>query len=84
MEKRDRYTAINDEQLCSVVREILQTLPDSGESYVIGACCQRKIFVQRQCVRDEVNNVDPVSRALRRSICIMHRVYSVPAPNHYG
>ena len=38
MEKRDRYTTINDEQLCSVVREILQTLPVSGESYVIGAC----------------------------------------------
>ena len=38
MKKRDRYATINDEQLCSAVREILQTLPVSGESYVLDAC----------------------------------------------
>ena len=78
---RSTYTTISNEQLCSVVREVLEILPDAGETYIIGACLQRNIFVQRQCIRDAINTVDPVSRALRRSICIMRRVYSVPAPN---
>ena len=78
---RSTYTTISDEQLCSVVREVLEILPDAGETYIIGACRQRNIFVQRQRIRDAINTVDPVSRALRRSICIMRRVYSVPAPN---
>ena len=64
------YTNIYDEQLCLcfVVREVLRNLLDAGESYVIGACRQRNTFVQRQHMRDQVNNVDPVSRALRRSV----------------
>ena len=70
--KRDTYTTTNDEQLSSVVREILRPLPDAGESYVISACRQRNIFVQHQRMRDAVNNVYPVSRALRRSICIIY------------
>ena len=47
MGKRDTYTNINDEQLRSVFREVLQTLPDAGESYLISACRQRSFFVQR-------------------------------------
>ena len=78
---RSKYTTISDEQLCSVVREVLEILPDAGETYIIGACRQRNIFVQRQRIRDAVNTVDPVSRDLRRSISIMRRVSSVPAPN---
>ena len=61
------YTNIYDEQLCFVVREVLRNLLDAGESYVIGASRQRNIFAQRQHMRDQVNNVDLVSRALRRS-----------------
>ena len=32
---RSTYTAISDEQLCSVVSEVLEILPDAGETYVI-------------------------------------------------
>lgn len=72
---------INDKQLCSVVREICQTLPDADKSYVISVCRQRNIFVQRQRVRDAINNFDPVSRASRKLVCIMLWVYIVLAPN---
>ena len=75
------YTSILDERLCPVVSEVLKVLPDAGETYIIGACCQRNTFVQCQCIRDAINTVHPVSRALHRSICIMRRMYSVPAPN---
>ena len=35
---RSIYTTISDEQLCSAVREVLEILPDAGETYIIGAC----------------------------------------------
>ena len=69
---RSTYTTISDEQLCSVVREVLEIIPETSEAYNIGACRQRNIFVQRQRIRDAINNTDPVSRALPGSICIMH------------
>ena len=78
---RSTHTTISDERLCSVVREVLEILPDAGETYIIEACRQCSISVQRQCIRDAIKTVDPVSGALRRSICITRRVYSVPAPN---
>ena len=78
---RSTNITISDEQLCPNAREVSEILPDAGETYIIGACRQRNIFVHRQRIRDAINTVDPISRALRRSICIMRRVYSVPAPN---
>ena len=56
-------TNTNDEQISSVVRENLQTLPNAGESYLIGAGRQRNIIAQRQHIRNAINNV---SRVLRR------------------
>ena len=63
------HTPILD--ICSVVRDVLEFLSDASETYIIGACRQRIFFVQRQRIRDASNTVDPVSRTLRRSICIM-------------
>lgn len=78
---RRTYTDIADEELQRTIRDVLQILPNAGETYIIGACRQRNIHVQRQRLRDAINVVDPVSRALRRSISIIRRTYSVPAPN---
>eukprot|EP00112_Aurelia_sp_Birch-Aquarium-sp1_P026258 Seg920.7 transcript_id=Seg920.7/GoldUCD/mRNA.D3Y31 product="hypothetical protein" protein_id=Seg920.7/GoldUCD/D3Y31 len=78
---RRTYTDISDEELQRTIRDVLQILPNAGETYIIGACRQRNIHVQRQRLRDAINVVDPVSRALRRSISIIRRTYSVPAPN---
>ena len=74
-----RYTTISDEQLCSVVREVLEILPDAGETYVIGVCRQRNIFDQAQRIRDAINTTDPVSRTLGKFFGIMQQLYSVPA-----
>ena len=71
------YTTILDEPLSSVVREVWKILPDADETYIIGACHQHNIFVLCQRIRHAINTVDPVSRALQRSISIMRRVYNV-------
>ena len=78
---RRTYTNISDEELQTTIRDVLQILPNAGETYLIGACRQRNIHVQRQRLRDAINVVDPVSRALPRSISIIRRTYSVPSPN---
>ena len=68
---RSTYRTISDERLCSVVTEVLKILPDAGETYIVEACRQRNIFVKCQHIRDALNAVDSVSRALRRSSCII-------------
>lgn len=78
---RQTYTEISQEDLCKVIREVLQVLPNAGETYVIGACSSRGIFVQRQRIREAIKIVDPISRALRRTVSIIRRIYSVPGPN---
>eukprot|EP00794_Sanderia_malayensis_P001669 gene1669-1858_t len=78
---RTTYTSISQTDLCEAIRDVLRVLPNAGESYVIGACRSRGIFVQRSRIRDAINTIDPVSRALRRTVSIVRRHYSVPGPN---
>ena len=78
---RKTYTEISSNDLNTVVKEILDILPDAGQTYVIGALTQRSIHIQRHRIRAAIEEVDPVSRSLRRTIRIVRRVYSVPAPN---
>lgn len=79
--ERQFYTKISQDNLESIVQEVLNTLPNAGESYVIGACRSRNINVQRARIREAIVAVDPVSRALRRTISIVRRAYHVKAPN---
>ena len=78
---RNTYTSINEEQLCDIVRDILQLMPDAGETYVIGAIRSRGIIIQRWRVRNAIQTVDPISRALRRTVAVVRRVYNVRCPN---
>ena len=47
---------------------------------IIGALRSRSIHVQRRSVREAINAVDPVSRALRRTVTIIRRKYNVASP----
>ena len=78
---RISYSNITYEELCDVLRTILDTLPDVGEKIVTGALRARGIYVQRRRIRDAIMEVDPVNRALRRTISVVRRVYSVFSPN---
>ena len=78
---RKTYTEISSNDLNTVVKEILDILPDAGETYVIGVLRQRSIHAQRHRIRAEIEEVDPASCSLRRTISIVRRVYNVPDPN---
>ena len=75
------YTNISNEDLCSEVRNILIILPEAGETVIIGALRSRSIHVQRRRVREAVNAVDLVNRAVRRTVTIVRRKYDVASLN---
>jgi len=56
--------------------------PVSGESYKRGALRGRGIFIQRWKIREVLQTVDPVGRAIRRRLSIQRRLYNVKKPNH--
>ena len=72
---------LSDDDLCNVVREVLQNMPDAGETYIIGAIRSRGMIVQRWRIRQAIQTVDPISRALRRTFAVVRRVYNVVCPN---
>jgi len=78
---RVTYSNITHHDLCNQVQEILDILPEAGETMVIGALRTRNINVQRRRIREAINEVDPVGRALRRTVAVVRRVYNVPSPN---
>ena len=75
------YTDISGNDLCSIGSEVLGILPNAGERFVIGALRQRGIHVQRSRVCDAIYQVDPLTRAMRRSVAIIRQAYNVPCPN---
>ena len=78
---RITYSDIPNRQLCDVVSNGLRIMPNAGETYVIGPLRNRGIRVQRRRIREAINTVDPVSRALRRCRAVIRRTYNVPCPN---
>jgi len=78
---RITYSDISDARLCEIVGEVLQVMPNAGETYVIGSLRSRGICVQRWRIREAIFTVDPVSRALRRCQAVVRRTYNVPCPN---
>ena len=75
------YTNISNEDLCSEVRNILFILPEAVEAIIIRALRSTLIHVLQRRVREAINAVDPVSRALRRTVTIVRRKYNVASPN---
>ena len=65
------YTNICNEDLFREVRNILIILPEAGKTTIIGALRSRSIHVQQRWVREAINAVHPVSRALRRTVTIL-------------
>ena len=78
---RISYSNITHKELCDVLRTILDTLPDVGETILTGALRARGIYVQRRRIRDAIMEIDPVNRALRRTISVVRRIYSVSSTN---
>ncbi|CAC5405288.1 unnamed protein product [Mytilus coruscus] len=60
----------------------LQFTPNAGESFIQGSFRGRGIRIQRWRLRERLNVIDPVGRALRKRRAIQRRVYNVEGINH--
>lgn len=76
------YCDITEQELERYIRDILRLTPFSGETYVRGALRGRGIHIQRWRVREALETIDPINRAIRRRYAIQRRVYNVRKPNH--
>ena len=76
------YSEVNEEELDWNVRDILRITPFSAETYVRRALRARRIYVQRWKIREALQRIDPVNRAIRRRCAIQRRLYNVKKPNH--
>ena len=60
----------------------MQSTPFSGETYIQGGLRARGIHIQRWKIRDALQQIDLVNRAVRRRHAIRRRIYNVNKPNH--
>ncbi|KAJ3651927.1 hypothetical protein Zmor_017931 [Zophobas morio] len=73
---------VNDVELENVIREILSTTPNIGETYVIGGIKSRGLTVSRWRIREQLNIIDPIGRLSRKRSAIVRRVYNVKGANY--
>ena len=81
---QDSFSDITNEELEWNIRDILKLTPFSGESYIRGALRGRGIFIQRRKIKEVLQTVDPVGRAIRRRSSIQRRLYNVKNPTTCG
>ncbi|KAF5282380.1 hypothetical protein FQR65_LT14316 [Abscondita terminalis] len=73
---------ITDDELDSIIQEILSTTPNAGEVYIIGSIKSRNIHVARWRVRQRLHIINPIRIRLRRTHAICRRTYRVKGPNY--
>lgn len=76
-----RFTAITDEDLDTLVREVVGRSPFSGIRIVQGEMEDKGVHVQTQRVRAALHRVDGLNVRTRLSHVVQRRRYRVPGPN---
>ena len=66
----NNFTEITNEELDRQIQETLNLTPYSGEIYVRGSLKGRGINVQRFRIRESLNRIDGIGRAVRRQYAI--------------
>lgn len=75
------FTQISDQELCELVREIKQGMPEIGYNMMRGVLLSRGIHVSIPRIQQCVSAVDPINTALRWATPTSRRSYNVPYPN---
>jgi hypothetical protein len=70
-----RFSLLTDEELDHVLTTYKFLQPDSGLRYTVGFLQQNGIRIQRRRVRDSLERVDGLGRALRQQDTIQRRKY---------
>ena len=77
-----RHTQISDAELRCAMQHIYNTHVHCGVTMMQGHLRSRGIVAQRHRIRNILHDIDPANAALRWSLAIRRRVYSVPNANY--
>lgn len=75
------FSDVTDDQLDTIIRDVLEITPSAGLRLVQGSLIQRGIVIQRIRILQSLRRVDPVSSTLRNARQIIRRKYNVTSPN---
>ncbi|XP_031343056.1 uncharacterized protein LOC116170691 [Photinus pyralis] len=79
---RDRYSNnLTAEELITKIGDLQEKFPNAGSVMMAGYLKSEGIVLQRQEIRNLLNNVNPLAAGKRWSRSIKRRVYKVPTPN---
>ncbi|XP_068731183.1 uncharacterized protein [Montipora capricornis] len=82
LEHLSRFSTITDEEIDGIIRDFISSHGSTtGEPYLRGYFRAMGYTVQRRCIRESLNRVDPRNTALRWGALVSRRVYFVPWPN---
>lgn len=76
-----KYSNISDSVLDDMNRDVMNSTPNAGKKLVIGSLRSRTIHIQRWRIKEILNILDAVGRAIRRNGAIHRRVYNVQGAN---
>lgn len=71
----------SDQALDALILEVLSNTPNVGETYICGSLRGRGLRIQRRRIRERIQVLDPVGRAIRRRQAIRRRIYNIRTPN---
>ncbi|KAK1153656.1 hypothetical protein AOXY_G29757, partial [Acipenser oxyrinchus oxyrinchus] len=77
----ESFSNISDEELDSLIQQVLSSTPSVVETYISGSIRSRGLRVQRRRIRERLCVIDPVGRAIRRRQAIRRRIYNIRIPN---
>lgn len=77
----ESFHSVTDEELVTIMQEIMNVTPGIGQMRMLGALKSRGIRAQRWRVRCFMHQLDPVGTALRWRRAICRRKYTVQCPN---
>ena len=80
---KSRYTALEDNDIKSIIRDITKSFPNSGIRELVAMLKGRNppVIVQRDRVQKLMAEINPVATIRRWAQVIPRRTYSVPTPN---
>lgn len=77
----DPVNTLSDNELKNLLRRIRREHPNIGQTIIIGIIRAQGYHVSRVRVRDAIQQIDPLSTALRWHTITCRRQYRVPSPN---
>ena len=77
----DPVSTLNDNELKDLLRRIRREHPNIGQTMIMGLIRAQGYHVSRARVRDAIQQIDPLSTALRWHTITCRRQYRVPSPN---